>query len=173
MHLWSIAPKFGVRLRALKCDDFLVRLWPMPLSSLPCVEVRPGTSKQRTEVTTVVDVFWLLHADEVVCSTCILPVYSWFCAWLGPTVSIIPVAPGHIAFVGAATKMCIYRSFSTGTSRVKEAHVTAGHIWTPRHEPERTQGTRSVTRGQGPLRQSAPLPVESVAEFNLGIQALC
>ena len=31
-------------------------------------------------------------------------------AWLGPTASIIPVAPEHIAFVDAAMKMRGYRS---------------------------------------------------------------
>ena len=66
-------------------------------------------------------------------------------AWLGPDVSIIPVAPEHISFVGAAMKMRGYRSFSNYTSRAKEAHIAAGHTWTPRHELEAAQGTRSVT----------------------------
>ena len=88
-------------------------------------------------------------------------------AWLGPDVSIIPVAPEHIAFVGAAVKMRGSRSFSNYISRAKKAHIAA------RHELEAAQGTRSVTRGQGRLRQSAPLPVENVAELELGFQALC
>ena len=87
--------------------------------------------------------------------------------------SIIPVAPEHIAFVGAAMKMRGYRSFSNYISWAKEAHIAAGHTWTPRHELEAAQGTRSVTRGQGPPWQSAPLPVEDVAESKLGFQASC
>ena len=48
-----------------------------------------------------------------------------------------------------------------------------GHTWTSRHELEAAQGTRSVTRGQGPHRQSAPLSIESVAGLDLGFHALC
>ena len=90
---------------------------------------------------------------------------------LSPSYPLHP--PEHIAFVGAAMKMHGYRSFSTYPSRAKEAHVAAGHTWAPRHELDATESVRSVTQGQGLPRQSAPLPIESVAGLDLGFQALC
>ena len=52
-----------------------------------------------------------------------------------------------------------YRSFSNYVSRIKELHILEGHVWTAQHAMEAAQGNRSVTRGQGPPRQSAPLSV--------------
>ena len=54
-------------------------------------------------------------------------------------------------------------NFANYVSRVKEMHIAAGHKWTQKHELAARGGGRSVTRGQGPPRQSAPFDVEKLA----------
>ena len=53
-------------------------------------------------------------------------------------------------------------------SRIKEEHVAAGH---PRGEQlswASRKAVASITRGVGPARQSAPLPLGDVAKLRLG-----
>jgi len=92
--------------------------------------------------------------------------------WHGMPTPILPVEPKDVAHVGALFKKYNYRSFANYLSRVKEMHIAAGYQWTPQHALEATHGVRSVTRGQGPPRQSAPLPVPEAHGLNLGLAPL-
>ena len=78
-----------------------------------------------------------------------------------------------MAHVGCLMKAMGYRSFSNYVSAVKQSHVKAGFRWTAQHELESKQGLRSVTRGQGPPRQSAPLVVDDVLVLELSADPLC
>lgn len=89
-------------------------------------------------------------------------------AWYDGPVNPIPVEVGDIAAVGSLMKACEYRSFHSYASRVKELHVRMGFTWTEQHAQEARQGIRSVTRGQGPARQSAPLCVDAVRQLQYG-----
>lgn len=89
--------------------------------------------------------------------------------WHGEEVPAVPVEPADIGYVGALMKARGYRSFANYVSRMKELHVKAGFYWSPLHELEAKQGTRSVTRGQGPARQSAPLSVPGAAVLLEGL----
>ena len=66
-----------------------------------------------------------------------------------------------------------FRSFQNYVSRIKDLHVRAGFTWSPQHAMEASQGLRSVTRGQGPARQSAPLDVDQVKQLQLPPAAIC
>ena len=57
-----------------------------------------------------------------------------------------------------------YRSFANYVSRVKELRVRAGYTWTPLHELEAREGGRTLSRGQGPPRQSADFCVITMAK---------
>lgn len=92
--------------------------------------------------------------------------------WHGSPTPLVPVEPEDIGFVGCLMKAQGYRSFANYVSAAKQEHVRAGHCWTERHEQEARQGQRSVTRGQGPPRQSAPLDVEEVAKLKMETGAL-
>ena len=52
-----------------------------------------------------------------------------------------------------------YRSWGNYLSRAKSQHVREGHHWTDQLELAFKEAKRSVERGQGPARQSAPLDV--------------
>ena len=65
-----------------------------------------------------------------------------------------------------------YRSFGNYVSSMKQLHIKAGFQWSALHELEAKQGARSVTRGQGPPRQSAPLDVDAFAKLDLGMVPL-
>jgi hypothetical protein len=95
------------------------------------------------------------------------------CIWHGEEVPSIPVEVADIGYVGALMKDNGYRSFANYVSAMKQLHVKAGFAWTPQHELEALQGKRSVTRGQGPARQSCPLDFDIVAKMALGSDPLC
>ena len=86
--------------------------------------------------------------------------------WFGEAVVPVPVEVSHLQAMGALFKSQSYRSFASYVSRVKDLHERAGYLWSRQHELEVLQGTRSVTRGQGPARQSAPLVVSDVMLLN-------
>lgn len=83
-------------------------------------------------------------------------------AWHGAPVNPIPVEPEDIGVVGCLMKECEYRSFAQYVSRLRELHIRMGFTWTPQHALEAQAGIRSVTRGQGPARQSAPVAVDAL-----------
>lgn len=88
--------------------------------------------------------------------------------WRGEVMPTVPVEPADIAHVGSIMKGLGYRSFANYVSAMKQEHIRAGFAWTDQHELEARQGNRSVTRGQGPPRQSAPLILEDVVALPLG-----
>ena len=92
--------------------------------------------------------------------------------WFGEAVDVIPVSVEHIAAVGAVMKYYGYRSFAQYASRARELQIRCGFAWTDAHALEAKHGDRSVTRGQGPPRQSAPLPVNQVQALVLGKEPL-
>lgn len=59
-------------------------------------------------------------------------------------------------------KFANYRSFDNYASRAKRAHIEAGGVWTQDLELEVKDASRSVNRGIGPPRQSAPLPMDKL-----------
>ena len=89
--------------------------------------------------------------------------------WFGPGTEVIPVEPEHIQAVGAIMKRHGYRSFSQYITRARDLHIKCGFAWSPKLVQEASQGVRSVTRGQGPPRQSAPLDVDAVRGMNVEI----
>lgn len=93
-------------------------------------------------------------------------------AWHGAPVNVVPVEVADIAAVGALMKEGGYRSFTQYITRVRDLHIKHGFEWTAQHVLEANQGIRSVTRGQGPPRQSAPLPVDEVRALDIGHEAL-
>jgi hypothetical protein len=93
--------------------------------------------------------------------------------WHGESMPSVPVEPPDIAHVGCLMKARGYRSFANYVSAIKQEHVKAGFTWSAQHELEAKQGLRSVTRGQGPPRQSAPLIIDDVMQLQLGPGAVC
>lgn len=89
----------------------------------------------------------------------------YLCVWFGEQVSPVPVEISHLAAIGALMKGQDYRSFAAYASRMRDLHIRAGFYWSQQHVHEVQQGARSVTRGQGPPRQSAPLYVPDVAKI--------
>ena len=55
-----------------------------------------------------------------------------------------------------------YRSAGNYFARAVEEHIRHGHDWTPALAQARKEAVRAITRGMGPPRQSAPLPLESL-----------
>jgi hypothetical protein len=87
--------------------------------------------------------------------------------WHCEVMPAIPVEPEDIAHVGCVMNARGYRSFANFITAIKQVHVKAGHAWTAQHELEAKQGIRSVTRGQGPPWQAAPLVIEDVLALEL------
>jgi len=93
--------------------------------------------------------------------------------WFGASPEVIPVTiPGMLA-VSAMFKKAGYRSFGNYLSSVKALHVQSGHDWSQQHEQAARWCTRSVLRGIGPARQSAPLDLLAVHALNLGPEPVC
>ena len=83
-------------------------------------------------------------------------------AWFGERSTVFPTNAGAIRAVAASMKFAGYRSFDNYASRAKRAHIEAGGVWTQDLELEVKDASRSVNRGKGPPRQSAPLPLDKV-----------
>ena len=90
--------------------------------------------------------------------------------WYGEETALLPVEPSDISHVACLMKRQGYQSVANYLDRIKELHIRAGFEWSPQHEIEVRQGSRSVTRGQGPPRQSAPFEVPSLLKLRLGIE---
>jgi hypothetical protein len=111
----------------------------------------------------------LVYEKDKLAATSVAPRASQVATWLrflelwhGEAVPGVPVEPEDIAHVGSIMKARGYRSFSNYVTAMKIEHVKAGFAWSAQHELECKQGIRSVTRGQGPPRQAAPLVVDDV-----------
>ena len=82
--------------------------------------------------------------------------------WL-PGVPVVPLTWDSIRAVGAHMKEAGYRSWANYASRIKEAHISAGHCWTLQLDIAMKAAKRSVLRGLGPSKQAASLPLVDVA----------
>ena len=69
-------------------------------------------------------------------------------------------------------KLAGYRSFGNYLSRAKIEHINAGGTWNQLLERAGADCVKSVMRGLGPARQSAPYPLEQVAVLCLNEQPL-
>ena len=84
----------------------------------------------------------------------------------------LPLSPLRVEAVSAMAKRGGYRSWGNYLSRAKSQHVREGHHWTDQLELAFKEAKRSVERGQGPARQSAPLDVVAVASQSVGFEPI-
>lgn len=85
-------------------------------------------------------------------------------AWAGDD-EPLPLTVDRIKGIASMFKAGRYRSAANYISRAVEEHVRHGYDWTPALAQTRRGAVRAITRGMGPPRQSAPLPLESFMEF--------
>ena len=83
-----------------------------------------------------------------------------------PDEPVLPLTWEKIRAVAAHFKEAGYRSWSNYASRIKEEHVVAGYPWTLLLETCFRKAKRSVLRGIGPTKQSAPVGLISVADLD-------
>ena len=149
---------------------------------MPSVQRRVRGSSGSVVISSDSDRKALLEAYEVdkLAATSIAPRASQLATWqrfldqwYGEHMPMLPVEVDDVAYVGSLMKAAGYRSFSNYVSAVKQEHVKAGYLWSMQHELEAKQGLKSVTRGQGPPRQSAPLIIDDVLALQLSEEALC
>ncbi len=93
-------------------------------------------------------------------------------AWF-PCTPAFPTFPASIRAVAAQMKAAGYRSWSNYLSRAKREHVRLGSEWDQQLDSTARDCTRSLTRGIGPPRQSAPLDLYKVSTVQMGLGALC
>ena len=65
-----------------------------------------------------------------------------------------------------------YRSFGNYASDAKAKHIELGYAWTDQLDQLARWTARSVARGQGPPKQSAPLEVNAVVALDGGLEPL-
>eukprot|EP00971_Amphidinium_carterae_P273695 5432023-Amphidinium_carterae.1 len=90
----------------------------------------------------------------------------------GEGIPALPLTPEKIATVASIFKAAQYRAYGNYLARIKEEHVTSGYPWTEALQYEAKASLRSVTRGQGPSKQSQPFPLGKLTDRDLGIRAL-
>ena len=73
-----------------------------------------------------------------------------------------PTSVKAVRAIAASMKFANYRAFDNYASRAKRAHIESGGVWTQELELEVKDASRSVNRGKGPPRQSAPLPLDKL-----------
>ena len=93
-------------------------------------------------------------------------------AWF-PHTPAFPTWPAAVRAVAAQMKKKGYRSWANYLSRAKREHIQAGGVWDQVLDYTAKECTRSVTRGLGPPRQSAPLDIKAVAAVHLSVAPLC
>ena len=93
--------------------------------------------------------------------------------WFGPHgPDVFPLTVDGIAAVLCQLNAGRYRSPYNYTNVIKDMHIAAGSPWSDLLVREVKQGLRSTSRGIGPARQSAELPVERTVELPLPGAAL-
>jgi hypothetical protein len=75
----------------------------------------------------------------------------------GPTVPLLPLTVPTYKAVASVFKALGYRSFPNYASNIKAHHIELGHCWSDQLDQVAHWAARSVQRGIGPPRQSAPL----------------
>ena len=94
-------------------------------------------------------------------------------AWFGKESVVFPTSVTAIRAIAASMKFANYRSFDNYASRAKRAHIEAGGVWTQDLELEVKDASRSVNRGIGPPKQSAPLPMDKLIRVGSDIAVHC
>ena len=92
--------------------------------------------------------------------------------WCGDTSSPFPTWPLAVLAIASQMKFAGYRSFGNYLSRAKREHINMGGTWDQLLERVGADCVKSVMRGLGPSRQSAPYPLEQVAFLKLNEQPL-
>ena len=87
-------------------------------------------------------------------------------AWFGESSRPFPTNVSAIRAIAASMKFAKYRSFDNYASRAKRSHIEAWGVWTQDLELEVKDASRSVNRGKGPDRQSAPLQLEHIFDMD-------
>ena len=80
----------------------------------------------------------------------------------GDTVPVLPLTVVQYKAVTALFKASDYRSYANYASNIKGAHVEPGFAWSEQLAQAATWCRRSVERGMGPPRQSAPFKLDRV-----------
>ena len=78
----------------------------------------------------------------------------------------LPLTVSHIRCVASLFKKGGYRSFPNYMSKAHDMHVEAGFEWSDQLARAQRRACRSVRRGQGPARQSTPLPLEETVQHD-------
>ncbi|CAK0892373.1 unnamed protein product, partial [Prorocentrum cordatum] len=84
-------------------------------------------------------------------------------AWFAESVPAFPLSVDILYAVGAAFKAGHYRSAKDYFARAKGRHIELGYVWHDTLQQASARAIRSVTRGMGPGRQSAALPLPELA----------
>ena len=83
-----------------------------------------------------------------------------------------PTWPPAVRAIASQMKLAGSRSFGNHLSRAKREDINAGGTWNQLLERVGADCVKSVMRGLGPARQSAPYPLEQVAVLCLNEQPL-
>ena len=84
----------------------------------------------------------------------------------GKSRPVLPSTVSQYKAVAALFKAQAYRSFPNYASSIKQAHVEAGHAWDDQLALTANWCRRSVERGMGPPRQSAPFNLSLVTKMD-------
>ena len=87
--------------------------------------------------------------------------------WFGGNSPPFPTWPLAVRAIASQMKLAGYRSFGNYLSRAKREHINTGGTWNQLLERVGADCVKSVMRGLGPGRQSAPYPLEQVAVLRL------
>eukprot|EP00971_Amphidinium_carterae_P057387 1134675-Amphidinium_carterae.1 len=93
-------------------------------------------------------------------------------AWFG-NATWLPVTVDVVNALAAALKNAGFRSVAVYIGMLKDMHVAKGHAWTDELTRAARLARRSAERGIGPARQSAPLPLQLLADVEVADDALC
>ena len=91
---------------------------------------------------------------------------SFHQAWFGNH-EVLPLTIDKIEGVSAMAKRGGYRSWPNYLYRTKAEHIRSGHPWSAQLNQALTEAKRSVGRGLGPARQSAPLDVLALSKLDM------
>ena len=84
----------------------------------------------------------------------------------GDSLPVLPITTKKLIPIGAMFKAGDFRSFPNYITSIKSHHLDEGHSWGGVLAHVTTWVSRSVSRGIGPPRQSAPLPMTKVMALN-------
>eukprot|EP00971_Amphidinium_carterae_P000891 17315-Amphidinium_carterae.1 len=82
-------------------------------------------------------------------------------------VAEFPLTAESLKLAGADLKLGSYRSAALYLAAMKKEHSKRGDEWTSALEVELEDGMRSCERGQGPPKQAAPCPIETISTLSV------